>query len=62
VEDAELESRGPSRYFARAAIQASQRWKFKPPTVSGKGVLSSWILQFDFTRGETTVVPTQEMP
>jgi eukaryotic-like serine/threonine-protein kinase len=62
VEDAELESRGPSRYFSRAAVQAAQRWKFKPPTVGGKGVLSSWILQFDFTRGETMVVPTQEMP
>jgi TonB family protein len=62
VEDAALESRGPSRYFAQAAVQAAQRWKFKPPTVGGKGVLSSWILQFDFTRGETTVVPTQEMP
>jgi TonB family protein len=62
VEDAVLESRGPSRYFAQAAVQAAQRWKFKPPTVGGKGVLSSWILQFDFTRGETTVVPTQDMP
>jgi len=62
VEDAVLESRGPSRYFAQAAVQAAQRWKFKPPTVGGKGVLSSWTLQFDFTRGETTVVPTQDMP
>jgi TonB family protein len=62
VEDAELESRGPSKYFARAAVQAAQRWKFKPPTVGGQGVLSSWILQFDFTRGETTITPTQELP
>jgi len=62
VEDAELESPGPSRYFARAALGAAQLWKFKPPKVGGRGVLSSWTLQFEFTRGETTVVATQEMP
>ena len=62
VEDAELESPGPSKYFARAALGAAQHWKFKPPNADGKAVLSSWTLQFDFTRDETTVVPMQEMP
>jgi TonB family protein len=62
VEDAELASPGPSRYFARAALQAAQNWKFKPPTVGGQGVLSTWLLHFQFKRDETTVVPTQEMP
>jgi len=62
VEDAELESRGPSKYFARAALNAAQDWKFKPPTVGGQGVLSSWTLRFEFRRDETTVVPTQELP
>jgi TonB family protein len=62
VEDAELESRGPSKYFARAAIEAAQNWKFKPPNVGGRGVLSGWTLHFKFTRDETTVVPIQEMP
>jgi TonB family protein len=62
VEDAELESPGPSKYFARAALEAAQLWKFKPPIVGGRGVLSSWTLQFEFTRDKTTVVPTQEMP
>ena len=62
VEDAELISRGPSRYFARTAVDAAKQWKFSPPTVGGRGVLSTWILQFEFTRGETTVVPKQEMP
>lgn len=62
VEDAELESRGPSKYFARAALQAAQDWKFRPATVNGQGVLSTWILRFEFTRGGTAIVPTQEMP
>ena len=47
---------------AKAITDAFKQWKFKPPMVSDRGVLSTWILQFDFTRGETTVIPTQEMP
>jgi len=62
VEDAELESRGPSKYFARAALDAAQDWKFKAPMAGSRGVLSTWTLRFEFTRDETTVVPTQEMP
>jgi TonB family protein len=62
VEDAKLESRGPSKYFARAALEAAQGWKFKPPTAGGRGVLSSWTLQFEFTRAKTSVVPIQELP
>ncbi|HEX4642767.1 MAG TPA: TonB family protein, partial [Candidatus Acidoferrales bacterium] len=62
VEDAELASRGPSKYFARAALQAAQEWKFRPPQIGGRGVLSSWILQFEFTRDGTNVAATQELP
>jgi TonB family protein len=62
VEEAELESSGPSKYFARAALAAAQLWKFKPPMIGGKGVLSSWSLRFEFTRDETKIIPTQEMP
>ncbi len=62
VENAELESRGPSKYFARAALEAAQDWRFKPPTVGGKGVLSSWTLQFEFTREKDSVVPIQQLP
>ena len=62
VEGAELESRGPSKYFAREALQAAQLWRFTPPKAAGRGVLSSWTLQFEFTRGGTTVIPTQEIP
>lgn len=62
VEDAEIESRGPSKYFARAALDAAQDWKFKPPKAGGRGVLSTWTLRFEFTRDGTTIIPTQEMP
>jgi TonB family protein len=62
VEDAELAARGPSRYFAHAAVEAARQWKFDPPKVGGRGVLSSWILQFEFTRDGTNIVPRQELP
>jgi TonB family protein len=62
VEDAELASQGPSKYFARMALNAAQNWKFKPPSVGGQGVLSSWTLRFEFTQDGATVVPAQEMP
>ena len=62
VESAELESHGPSKYFARTALEAAQLWRFKPPMVGGRGVLSTWTLRFEFTRGGTFVVPAQEIP
>jgi TonB family protein len=62
VEGAELESRGPSKYFARTALDSAELWRFKPPMVGGRGVLSTWILRFEFTRGGTIVVPAQEIP
>ena len=62
VEDAELAARGPSKYFAHAAVEAARQWRFDPPKVGGRGVLSSWILQFEFTRDGTNVVPQQELP
>ncbi len=62
VEDADLESAGPSKYFARSALQAAKLWKFTPPRVGSLGVLSTWSLRFEFTRDGTNVVPTQENP
>jgi TonB family protein len=62
VENAELASPASSKYFAGAALKAAQRWKFKPPQVDGRGTLSSWTLEFQFTTDGTNVVPTETMP
>jgi TonB family protein len=62
VEDAEIESRGPSKYFARVALEAAQRWKFKPAEVGGRGVLSTWVIHFEFRHDGTKAVPTQILP
>lgn len=59
VSNAEIDSQGPSRYFANLALQAAQKWKFKAPIVGDKPVSSEWILQFRFTREATEVTPVQ---
>ncbi len=62
VERATLESPGPSKYFARLALQSARRWRFAPAKVAGQAVLSRWTLHFEFTPSQTTVVPKQDVP
>ena len=53
VTDTDLVALGPSRYFDNLATQAAGQWKFaKAPHPS------TWELQFNFSKKETTVVPT----
>jgi TonB family protein len=59
VSNATLDAPGPSKYFARLALQAAQQWKFTPPQVNGQAVPSVWILQFQFRRTATEVTPTE---
>jgi TonB family protein len=48
VVDETLEKPGPSKYFARLAIEAARKWKFVP---AGNHDSRKWLLQFEFTRG-----------
>jgi TonB family protein len=59
VASAEFESEGPSKYFSKLAMDAAQKWKFKPAEANGQAVASAWILQFQFTQDGTDVVPVQ---
>lgn len=59
---ATLDSPGPSKYFARIALEAAQGWKFSPAQVRGQAVASEWILRFGFSRTNTEVVPMQTAP
>ena len=62
VTDAFLESGGPSKYFARLALEAAREWKFTPPQAQGRAVASEWRLQFGFRRTDTEVLPSQVSP
>jgi TonB family protein len=62
VTEAELDNSGPSKYFARLALEAAQQWKFEPPRMQGQSVLSDWLLHFQFTGSGTKVVPVQTDP
>jgi TonB family protein len=62
VTQVEFDSPGPSKYFGRLALEAAQAWKFAPPRVDGRSVLSDWRLRFEFTKDATKVLPTQTAP
>ena len=62
VESASFDSAGPSRYFAKMALQAAQNWKFNPAQVDGKQVSSVWTLHFTFTQAGTDVTPVEVSP
>jgi TonB family protein len=62
VSAAELDSPGPSKFFADLALQAARKWAFTPPEVNGKSVTSEWRLRFEFTQNDTKATPTQTAP
>jgi len=62
VTDADFDSAGPSKYFAKAAMDAARQWKFRPAQANGQPVASVWILQFAFTPDNTNVIPEQTAP
>ena len=57
VVSGKLDSPGPSKYFAKLALQAAQRWEFTPAKLNGHPVSSEWVLKFEFARTETNVFP-----
>ncbi len=62
VAGAKLDSAGPSRYFARLALKAARRWKFRPAEVDARNVPSEWILRFQFEKDGTKVLPVRATP
>jgi len=62
VAHAAFQSAGPSRYFARLALQAAQQWTFTPPQASGHASPSSWIIEFQFTQSGVNMIPTEQAP
>jgi len=62
VVGATLDSPGPSKYFARLALEAAREWKFRPVEVDGRQVSKDWLLQFDFKKTEVEAIPVRTAP
>ena len=58
----ELDSPGPSKYFADLAKQAAGRWEFAPAKVDGSAVPTDWMVRFEFSQLDTKVFPVQTSP
>jgi TonB family protein len=50
VTQARLQTAGPSKYFARLALDAARGWKFKPVLANGQAVASEWAVRFGLSR------------
>jgi TonB family protein len=50
VTDSNLETPGPSKYFAGLAEKAARQWKFSGAEQDGHGVPSAWLLRFEFSQ------------
>jgi TonB family protein len=59
---AELKSAGQSKYFARAAMEAARKWKFKAPVKNGQPVSSAWLIRFKFRQSGTEASAVEETP
>ena len=57
VTGAKFVLRGPSKYFARLAMQSAMQWKFAPE--GSRDASREWMLPFEFARNSTRVVPVE---
>ncbi len=57
-----LDTPGPSKYFARLATEAAQKWTFNPDQVDGQPVAGEWLLRFDFTAEDTRATALRVTP
>jgi TonB family protein len=57
-----LETPGPSHYFADLAEKAAQQWKFSGAETQGHAVPSTWQIRFDFMSSGVKAFPKQVTP
>ncbi len=62
VTTARFDFHGPSRYFAKLALESAEQWKFSPPQINGHVTSSEWLLSFEFSKGGTTAHSTPVRP
>jgi TonB family protein len=61
VSSAELDSQGPSKYFADLALRAAEQWQFSSPVSEGRSLPSQWMIRFEFTPSGATAIPVQRL-
>lgn len=62
VTDSELDTPGPSHYFAGLAEKAARQWKFTGAEADGHGVPSEWLIRFEFVPSGVQAFPKQTAP
>jgi TonB family protein len=58
VSSADLESAGPSKYFADLSQRAAQHWQFASPVSEGRSLPSQWQIRFEFSPTGVAAFPT----
>ena len=62
VSEAELDSSGPSKYFADLALRSARDWTFGPAQAGGAPIAGDWLLRFEFRNDGTRVIPVKTSP
>jgi len=57
-----LDSPGPSRYFAGLAEKAARQWQFSGAETDGHGIPSVWLIRFEFASAGVHANAQQSMP
>ena len=62
VVSTELDSPGPSKYFAAQAEKAARQWQFSGAEAAGHGISSAWLIRFEFTSAGVHATAQQSTP
>jgi TonB family protein len=62
VAEAELDSPGPSKYFADLALRSARDWTFGPAQAGGAPAAGDWLLRFEFRNDDTRAIPVKTSP
>jgi serine/threonine protein kinase len=62
VVSSNLDSPGPSRYFAGLAEKAARQWQFSGAEDAGHGIPSAWLIRFEFTSAGVHATAQQSAP
>jgi serine/threonine protein kinase len=62
VVSSNLDSPGPSRYFAGLAEKAARQWQFSGAESDGHGIPSAWLIRFEFASTGVHATAQQSAP